>query len=98
MTTNAPVAATLGGVWTQALSIVANNLATVNNVSISLNNVSHTAVIMSEGFMKLSAIEQDLKLREATHALAAKTAAMSALLGVEIAAPLQPPVKPALQM
>ena len=48
--------------------------------------------------MKLSQIEQDLKLREATHALAAKTAAMSALLGVEIAAPLQPPVRPALQM
>ena len=98
MSTNAPVAATVGGVWTQAISILANNLSTVNNVSIAANNLSHTAVIMSEGFMKLSAIEQDLKLREATAALAVKTEALSALLGVEIAAPIQPKPKPALQM
>lgn len=96
MTTNNQ--ATFGNVITKMLSIAVNNLDTVDKVSIALNNVSTTAVTMSETFMKLSQIEQDLKLREATHALAAKTAAMSALLGVEIAAPLQPPVKPALQM
>lgn len=90
--------ATFGNVITKMLSIAVNNLDTVDKASIALNNVSTTAVTMSETFMKLSQIEQDLKLREATHALAAKTAAMSALLGVEIAAPLQPPVKPALQM
>lgn len=90
--------ATFGNVITKVLSIAVNNLDTVDKASIALNNVSTTAVTMSETFMKLSQIEQDLKLREATHALAAKTAAMSALLGVEIAAPLQPPVKPALQM
>ena len=95
MTTNQ---ATLGGVWTKALSIAVNNLDTVNNVSIALNNVSNTAVIMSESFMKLSQIEQDLKLREATFALQAKTDAMSTLLGVQLAAPIAPPVKPALQM
>lgn len=96
MTTNNQ--ATFGNVITKVLSIAVNNLDTVDKVSIALNNVSTTAVTMSETFMKLSQIEQDLKLREATHALAAKTAAMSALLGVEIAAPLQPPVKAALQM
>lgn len=96
MTTNNQ--ATFGNVITKVLSIAVNNLDTVDKVSIALNNVSTTAVTMSETFMKLSQIEQDLKLREATHALAAKTAAMSALLGVEIAAPLQPAVKPALQM
>ncbi len=96
MTTNNQ--ATFGNVITKVLSIAVNNLDTVDKASIALNNVSTTAVTMSETFMKLSQIEQDLKLREATHALAAKTAAMSALLGVEIAAPLQPPVKPALQM
>ena len=90
--------ATFGNVINKVLSIAVNNLDTVDKASIALNNVSTTAVTMSETFMKLSQIEQDLKLREATHALAAKTAAMSALLGVEIAAPLQPPVKPALQM
>lgn len=96
MTTNNQ--ATFGNVITKVLSIAVNNLDTIDKASIALNNVSTTAVTMSETFMKLSQIEQDLKLREATHALAAKTAAMSALLGVEIAAPLQPPVKPALQM
>ena len=96
MTTNNQ--ATFGNVITKVLSIAVNNLDTVDKVSIALNNVSTTAVTMSETFMKLSQIEQDLKLREATHALAAKTAAMSALLGVEIAAPLQPAIKPALQM
>ena len=96
MTTNNQ--ATFGNVITKVLSIAVNNLDTVDKASIALNNVSTTAVTMSETFMKLSQIEQDLKLREATHALAAKTAAMSALLGVQIAAPLQPPVKPALQM
>lgn len=96
MTTNNQ--ATFGNVITKVLSIAVNNLDTVDKVSIALNNVSTTAVTMSETFMKLSQIEQDLKLREATHALAAKTAAMSALLGVEIAAPLQPAPKPALQM
>lgn len=96
MTTNNQ--ATFGNVITKVLSIAVNNLDTVDKASIALNNVSTTAVTMSETFMKLSQIEQDLKLREATHALAAKTAAMSALLGVEIAAPLQPPVRPALQM
>ena len=96
MTTNNQ--ATFGNVITKMLSIAVNNLDTVDKVSIALNNVSTTAVTMSETFMKLSQIEQDLKLREATHALAAKTAAMSALLGVEIAAPLQPAIKPALQM
>ena len=90
--------ATFGNVITKVLSIAVNNLDTVDKASIALNNVSTTAVTMSETFMKLSQIEQDLKLREATHALAAKTAAMSALLGVEIAAPLQPAIKPALQM
>jgi len=96
MTTNNQ--ATFGNVITKVLSIAVNNLDTIDKVSIAVNNVSTTAVVMSETFMKLSQIEQDLKLREATHALAAKTAAMSALLGVEIAAPLQPAIKPALQM
>ena len=91
-------AATIGGVLGMGLSLAVRSLSAANNIAISVDNVSYTAVIMSESFMKLSQIEQDLKLREATHALATKTAAMSALLGVEIAAPIQPKPKPALQM
>ena len=90
--------ATFGNVITKVLSIAVNNLDTVDNVSIALNNISNTAVIMSESFMKLSQIEQDLKLREATAALQVKTAALSTLLGVELEAPIQPKPKPALQM
>lgn len=91
-------AATIGGVFGMGLSLAVRTLSAANNIAISVDNVSYTAVLMSEGFVKLSAIEQDLKLRQATHELQIKTAAMSQLLGVALEAPIAPPVKPALQM
>jgi len=90
--------ATIGGVLGMGLSLAVRSLSAANNLAISIDNASYTAVIMSEGYLKLSQIEQDLKLRHAVYELQIKTAAMSQLLGVEIAAPIAPPVKPALQM
>jgi len=90
--------ATIGGVLGMGLSLAVRTLSAANNIAISVDNASYTAVIMSEGYLKLSQIEQDLKLRHATHELQIKTQAMSTLLGVQLEAPISPPIKPALQM
>ena len=98
VTTRPAPASTISGVIGMGLSLAVRTLSAANNIAISVDNATYTAVIMSEGYLKQSQIEQDLKLRQATHELQIKTAAMSALLGVEIAAPIAPPIKPALQM
>ena len=53
---------------------------------------------MSEGFAKVSMIEQDLKLREATALLQIKTQALNERFGLSVEPPVQPAPKPALQM
>jgi hypothetical protein len=89
---------TIGGVFAEALSFVAYGARALGNTAKIADSISYSGVVMAEGFAKISAVEQDLKLREATALLAIKTQALNAKLGLAVEAPIQPPVKPALQM
>jgi len=89
---------TIGGVFGEMLAFVAYGARACGNTMRMADSVTYAGVQMAEGFAKTSAVESDLKLREAVFMLQVKTAALNAKLGLEVNAPIQPPVKPALQM
>lgn len=90
--------ASIGGVFSETLAVLAHGMRAAGNLARAIDNVSYSAVVMSEGFAKVSMIEQDLKLREATALLQIKTAALNDRFGLSVEPPVQPAPRPALQM
>ena len=89
---------TIGGVFAEALSFIAYGARALGNTARIADSITYSGVVMAEGFSKVSAVEQDLKLREATALLAIKTAALNDKFNLAVEPPIQPKAKAALQM